>query len=135
MGAHSKAFGNGILVTSLKTFDIFSFQVFLQTLSYAVLGLLRISTYSVPDLLQEWSRPYMFYSTEQSSGVVIPFLNESTLFHVLLHRNGVEQSSGVGVGPFTWHKTGAMKVYQSSKIVGNVELSTSKWDGVLIFGG
>ena len=23
MGAHSKAFGNGILVTSLKTFDIF----------------------------------------------------------------------------------------------------------------
>ena len=48
----------------------------------------------------------MFYSMEQSSGVVIPFLNESTPFHILLHRNGVERSSGVGVDPYTRHKTG-----------------------------
>ena len=29
-----------------------------------VMGLLRISTYSVPGLLQEWSRPALFYSME-----------------------------------------------------------------------
>ena len=48
---------------------------------------------------------------------ITPFLNESTPFHVLLHRNGVERSvllhrngversSGVGVDPYTRHKTG-----------------------------
>ena len=30
----------------------------------AVLGLLRISAYSVPGLLQEWSRPNVFYYVE-----------------------------------------------------------------------
>ena len=67
--AHFEALDEGILLAASKTTGyFFPFQFPLKCGAIdrllPVLGLLRSGTYCIPGPLQEWSRPFIFYSME-----------------------------------------------------------------------